>query len=216
MKNLQTLALVSAISVGFFAQANPASANVNITCESNKGRYHFCNVNTRGGVRFIRQISNAECRKGSTWGYDNNGIWVDQGCSAEFSVKGNNNNYNNNYNNNSNRNNRGDNTAAIVGGVLAVGAIAAIIASGSNNKNSSNNNNNYNYNDNDRPSNQTITCGSDKGNYNQCRANINRRDQVVLKRQLSSSGCWEGDTWGYDSNGIWVDRGCRGLFEIQR
>jgi Protein of unknown function (DUF3011) len=204
MKNLHKLALISAISFGFFSQANPVSAQQQrITCQSQNGRYRFCDVNTRGGVRFIRQISNAECRQGSTWGYDRNGIWVDQGCSAEFAVRdrgGNNNN--NNYN--PNQNNGGDNTAAIVGGVLAVGAIAAVLASGSNN-----NNNNNSFND-------TITCGSERGNFTRCSANISRRDRVFLKRQLSNSGCWEGDTWGYDNNGIWVDKGCRGLFEIQR
>ncbi|BAQ60456.1 hypothetical protein GM3708_862 [Geminocystis sp. NIES-3708] len=204
MKNLHKLALISAISFGFFSQGNPVSAQQQrITCQSQNGRYRFCETNTRGGVTFIRQISNAECRQGSTWGYDRNGIWVDQGCSAEFSVRdrgGNNNNINNNSG--------GDNTAAIIGGVLAVGAIAAVLASGSNNKNNNSNNNNS-FND-------TITCGSDRGNFTRCNTNISRRDRVFLKRQLSNSGCWENDTWGYDSNGIWVDAGCRGLFEIQR
>lgn len=199
MKNLHKLALISVISFGFFSQANPASAQQQrITCQSQNGRYRFCDVNTRGGVRFVRQISNAECRQGSTWGYDRNGIWVDQGCGAEFSVRGNNHNNNNNNQNS---------TAGIIDGVLAVGAIAAILGSGSNNNN--NNSNNSSFND-------TITCGSERGNFTRCNANISRRDQVFLKRQLSNSGCWEGNTWGYDNNGIWVDKGCRGLFEIQR
>lgn len=204
MKNLHKLALISVISFGFFSQGNPVSAQQQrITCQSQNGRYRFCEVNTRGGVKFIRQISNAECRQGSTWGYDRNGIWVDQGCSAEFSVRDRGGN-----NNNINSNSGGDNTAAIVGGVLAVGAIAAVLASGSNNNNNNNSNNNS-FND-------TITCGSDRGNFTRCNTNISRRDRVVLKRQLSNSGCWENDTWGYDNNGIWVDAGCRGLFEIRR
>ncbi|WP_308256480.1 DUF3011 domain-containing protein [Geminocystis sp. GBBB08] len=144
IKNLHRLALISAISVGFFSQAHPASAESRITCESYRGRYNFCNVDTRGGVRFVRQISNAQCREGSTWGYERNGIWVDQGCSAEFAVRdrGGNNNNNNNYNTG------GDNTGAIIGG-LVVGAITTALASGSNNSNS----------------NGTITCGSERGNF---------------------------------------------------
>ncbi|BAQ65420.1 DUF3011 domain-containing protein [Geminocystis sp. NIES-3709] len=205
MNNLHKLALISTISFGFFTQANPVSAQrQNITCQSQRGRYQFCDVDTRGGVKFIRQISNAECRKGSTWGYDRNGIWVDQGCGAEFSVRdrgGNNNNYNSNSG--------GSDTAAIIGGVLAVGAIAAAIASGSNNSNNNSNNNNSSFND-------TITCGSDRGNFIRCNTNIRRGDRVVLRRQLSNSGCWQGETWDYDRNGIWVDQGCRGQFEIIR
>jgi hypothetical protein len=37
---------------------------------------------------------------------------------------------------------------------------------------------------------------------------------VRLSRQLSSQGCWQNDTWGYDRNRIWVDRGCRAEFQV--
>ncbi len=47
---------------------------------------------------------------------------------------------------------------------------------------------------------------------NKCRVNLRSR-RVKLKRQLSNSGCWEGNTWGYDRNGIWVDNGCSGVFK---
>ncbi|AFZ52476.1 hypothetical protein Cyan10605_0329 [Cyanobacterium aponinum PCC 10605] len=196
MKHWYKLALISVISCGFFAQATPASAESRLTCESYKGRYKFCDADTRGGVKLIRQLSRTECRQGSTWGYDRNGIWVDRGCSAEFAVRGRGDNYNNN------NNSSGDNTAAIIGGVLAVGAIAAAIASSSDNNNYDGGN--------------TITCNSDRGNYTRCGADIRRGDRVVMRRQLSNSGCWEGSTWGYDRNGIWVDQGCRGVFEIRR
>lgn len=196
MKNLHKLALISAISVGFFSQANPASAESRITCESRQGRYNFCNVDTRGGVRFVRQFSNAQCREGSTWGYDRNGIWVDQGCSAEFAVRDRGGNNNNNYNPNTG----GSDAGSIIGGVLAVGAIAAALASGSGNNSSDG----------------TITCGSERGNFTRCPVNLSRRDRVILRRQLSNAGCWEGSTWGYDRDGIWVDEGCRGNFEIRR
>jgi len=33
-----------------------------------------------------RQLSGKSCESGSTWGFDSRGIWVDKGCSAEFSV----------------------------------------------------------------------------------------------------------------------------------
>lgn len=47
---------------------------------------HYCAANTRGGIRLIRTIDNSECTEGSTWGYDNGGIWVDKGCRAEFEL----------------------------------------------------------------------------------------------------------------------------------
>ena len=35
-------------------------------------------------------------------------------------------------------------------------------------------------------------------------------------RKLSDAPCIQGRTWGYDRNRIWVDRGCRALFEVGR
>jgi len=49
-------------------------------------RRHYCEVDTRGGVRLIKQNSNAACIVDQSWGYDRRGIWVDHGCRAEFEV----------------------------------------------------------------------------------------------------------------------------------
>jgi hypothetical protein len=59
-----------------------------ITCSSNDGRRNYCAADTRGGVIMSRQISGSPCRLNSTWGFDNRGIWVDQGCRAEFQLGG--------------------------------------------------------------------------------------------------------------------------------
>jgi hypothetical protein len=56
------------------------------TCASESGQRVYCEVDTRGGVRLLRQTSDAPCQEGSTWGYDERGIWVDRGCRAEFDV----------------------------------------------------------------------------------------------------------------------------------
>ena len=53
-------------------------------CESNDGRVRECVANTRAGVQLVRQLSRAACIQGRTWGYGRNGIWVSQGCRAEF------------------------------------------------------------------------------------------------------------------------------------
>lgn len=57
-----------------------------VVCASDDFERHSCPANTRRGVLLSRQISGSPCTLGSTWGYDNNGIWVDKGCRAEFRV----------------------------------------------------------------------------------------------------------------------------------
>ena len=59
-----------------------------VRCNSDDERRHYCNIDTRGGVRMVNQISGTPCVQGSTWGYDNNGVWVDRGCRAEFATGG--------------------------------------------------------------------------------------------------------------------------------
>jgi hypothetical protein len=56
-----------------------------IICESD-GRRRFCAADTSFGVRIARQISRNDCIEGRTWGFNNNGIWVDNGCRAEFTL----------------------------------------------------------------------------------------------------------------------------------
>ena len=58
----------------------------------------------------------------------------------------------------------------------------------------------------------TITCSSDNGGRNYCRANT--AGGVRMVNQRSGSPCIQGQTWGYDRNGIWVDRGCRADFAL--
>jgi Protein of unknown function (DUF3011). len=59
---------------------------------------------------------------------------------------------------------------------------------------------------------ETVTCESRDGRYQSCP--VDTRGGVTLSRQLSSQGCWENDTWGYDRNRIWVNNGCRAQFDV--
>jgi hypothetical protein len=69
------------------APAQPAQSTLaRIVCSSEGQGYQFCRAETRYGVRLTRQISRARCIRGSTWGHDQRGIWVDRGCVAEFEV----------------------------------------------------------------------------------------------------------------------------------
>jgi hypothetical protein len=63
-----------------------------IRCESVQSDGYgrkYCAANTRNGVRLIRQIGESACTQGSSWGYDNSGVWVDNGCRAEFEMRAN-------------------------------------------------------------------------------------------------------------------------------
>ena len=125
-----------------------------VRCESDNGRWHLCAMDTRDDIQMVRQLSGAPCIEGRTWGRDPSGVWVDQGCRAEFTSFGD-----------------------------AGGASAG----------------------------QVIRCESGDGRYRQCAADV--RGGARLRRQLSSSPCIEGRTWGVERGGVWVDGGCRGEFE---
>lgn len=58
-----------------------------------------------------------------------------------------------------------------------------------------------------------ITCSSDNGRRNYCRAPTGRGVRMV--KQRSDAPCRQGYSWGYDHNGIWVDHGCRADFAVR-
>jgi hypothetical protein len=58
----------------------------------------------------------------------------------------------------------------------------------------------------------TVLCESRDGSHKYCP--VDTRGGVRLSRQLSTQGCWQNDTWGYDANQIWVSRGCRAEFQV--
>jgi Protein of unknown function (DUF3011) len=61
-----------------------------------------------------------------------------------------------------------------------------------------------------------IRCESRDNRSTTCQIPNSRRSNVRLIRQLSSTPCVEGDTWGRSAGGIWVTRGCRGEFVATR
>lgn len=60
----------------------------------------------------------------------------------------------------------------------------------------------------------TVTCSSENGRRQYCEADV--RNSVRMVRQFSRAACRQNETWGYDSRGIWVDRGCGADFEVGR
>jgi hypothetical protein len=60
-----------------------------------------------------------------------------------------------------------------------------------------------------------LTCESKGYRYEYCIANTQGR--VIMLREISTGNlCRQGRGWGFDGNGIWVDRGCRAEFSYGR
>ncbi|MCC6858198.1 MAG: DUF3011 domain-containing protein [Bryobacterales bacterium] len=201
----------------------PAFGQSTLTCSSDDMRKHYCDADTSGGVTLSRQRSDAACREGYSWGYDNRGVWVDHGCRAEFTIgvpgQG-----VQTVTCSSDDGRRNYCSADTSGGVTLLrqrsgsacvegstwgyesnriwvdrGCRADFQTGGRSSWSSS-------------TSLQTVTCSSNDGRRNYCTADTS--GGVRLLQQRSGSECVEGTTWGYESNRIWVDRGCRADFEI--
>src|SRR5262245_56792129 len=54
-----------------------------VSCESPSGGRTHCPADTSSGVALVKSEGEAPCLLGKTWGYDDTGIWVADGCSAE-------------------------------------------------------------------------------------------------------------------------------------
>jgi hypothetical protein len=57
-----------------------------LTCVSKAGERTQCPADTAVGVLLVRSIGTGECLLGKTWGYDQAGVWVSDGCGGEFLV----------------------------------------------------------------------------------------------------------------------------------
>lgn len=67
--------------------AMAAADEYTVRCDSGSfGRRRYCSADTEGEVRLTREYSRGRCQEWRTWGYDRRGVWVDDGCKAEFRV----------------------------------------------------------------------------------------------------------------------------------
>lgn len=199
MNNKSVFSFLS-LSAALFFGSSTAHADT-IRCESSGGNYRVCAVDTRGGVRLTKQLSSSGCWQNDTWGYDRNRIWVDRGCRAEFWV--------------GDRNSSSSNDKKVAGAVVLGLVAAAIIA---NKKNDNRNDDRYNDGYDDRYDNyggnprRTFRCESNKNRFVYC--NIPTRGHVEVYKQLSSSDCIYGRSWGSDRDRVWVSNGCRAEFAV--
>lgn len=204
---LSVIALGCALSFGGMrAEAR------SIVCESVNGNSRTCPANTGDGVRLSVQYSKASCRRGSSWGTNRRGIWVSNGCRAQFDLG----NHRTSHRGNS------DSTAAAV---LALGIIGAVAIAANHDRRSDRDRDRdrdrhdhqaYRPNDRDRDygPERTLTCESRDRDHRYCDARIGRGGRVEIERQLSKTECRFNRNWGWDRRGIWVADGCRARFGI--
>ena len=231
---LSLLACVAFLAGPSRAYAQPGyGGSQTITCSSDNGNRNYCNADTRGGVQMVRQRSGSPCVQGQTWGWDRNGIWVDRGCRADF-VTGRGGNIGGGsvgqtLTCSSDNGGRNYCNADTRGGVQMVKQLSGspciqgqtwgwdgrgvwvdrgcradfLIGGGGGNWGGGGGGGGGRG--------QTFTCSSDNGSRNWCTI-PGGGGNVVMSRQISGSPCVQGQTWGIDRRGIWVDRGCRAEF----
>lgn len=84
---IATTFAITSLTIGtVLSFTDTAKAQRIITCESQNNRSTTCPMSTRGGVRLVKQLSDASCR--GNWGYKQGYVWVRNGCRAEFVRKG--------------------------------------------------------------------------------------------------------------------------------
>lgn len=56
-------------------------------CESREYRYNFCSTGRIRNAQLVEQRSSAPCVQGRSWGWQRDGIWVDNGCVGVFRIR---------------------------------------------------------------------------------------------------------------------------------
>jgi hypothetical protein len=187
---------VAALALAGFAGTVLARS---VVCESIDRGQHYCPADTRGGVWLSVQYSKASCRQGSSWGYDNRGIWVSNGCRAQFDLG--------DY-----RGSHGSDKDSAAAAALAIGLIGAAAIASKHDRNDDYDYRPYEHHSNYGPSDH-VTCESRDNRYNFCRANL-RHAEVDIERQISRTTCRQGQNWGWNAGGIWVNDGCAAVFSV--
>jgi hypothetical protein len=156
-----------------------------IRCESENNRTVYCNADTRYGVRLLTQHSRSSCIEGRTWGYNPRSVWVTNGCRAQFQVGGR--GYDDRYGYGDDRYGRDDDRYGYGDDRYGYGNTSGYA--------------------------RRVTCESNDERYKFCRISGGIR-QAQVHDQKSRDDCRYNYSWGYRSDGIWVDHGCRAEFVI--
>jgi hypothetical protein len=228
---ITTFVFTTAVAIPSFAHAQPGyGSGQRITCSSDNGKRNWCDIGGRRDAQLVRQISGSACIQGETWGVDGRGLWVDRGCRAEFVIGRappmpqvitcSSNDGRRNWCDIGGRRDirlsrQISGSACIQGSTWGVdnrgvwvdrGCRAEFVFGGGGGGGGG-------YRPPPPPPPQIITCSSNNGKRNWCDTGGSR--DIRFNRQISGSACIEGQTWGIDNRGLWVDRGCRAEFRVR-
>jgi len=230
-----------AVALFFAAAAAPSFAQYALTCASEDGHRHYCAADTRAGVSLTKQHSKSACTQGQTWGFDQQGVWVDRGCRADFLVNApqvaNTGDRHDDHDRFRGHDGDADHDRDHVGDHRDHDGDTDRDRDREHDRDADRDRDRdrdhdrdgdrEHYRDADRDRNdydhgrdrdehreQTmqLTCASEDGGRHYCESDI--QGQAVMLRQRSGSPCREGYSWGNDRRGIWVDHGCRADFSL--
>ena len=205
----------------------PTNPGNSVLCESDNNRRRECRTGFRGRAVLSQNVSQTRCVEGQNWDSDNGMVWVDRGCKARFveaassgsggivrceSDQGRRRECTTGFRGNamisrqlsSTRCIEGQNWGQRRGAVWVSNGCRAEFTAGGGDWNPGPGGGDY-----------SVTCSSANGRRATCAWNP-RYGAPELIQQLSSDACREGQSWGYQGNQIWVDRGCRARFGVRR
>jgi hypothetical protein len=82
----------AAMALGWAAVLNAqqsfvrASVSSVVSCVSKGKERQACPADTRAGIVMLRPTGEAACLLGRNWGYDDQGVWVSEGCGGDFAT----------------------------------------------------------------------------------------------------------------------------------
>ena len=221
--------LVSAFAVSSPAHAQPGyGPQGRITCSSDNGRRNWCDIGRARDAQLVRQISGSACIQGRTWGVDGRGLWVDNGCRAEFVIgRGGPPQQTINCSSDNGRRNWCDigrardaqlvrqisGSPCIQGRTWGVDGRGLWVDNGCRADFAIGGGGGGGFRPPQPPPGQVVTCSSNDGRRNWC--DVGGRRDIRFSRQISGSACIQDRTWGIDRRGIWVDQGCRAEFFVR-
>jgi len=171
-----------------------------VTCESTDGKQKECEMNTRGDVRLVRQLSKSACTEGVSWGLNRHSIWVSNGCRGVFASD--------DRGGDSDGRSRGHDDSPRGGGD---GRRDDDHDRGRGHDDNDGDRRGRNDDSDNLP--REVTCESNDKRQVECP--MNTRGEVRVVRQLSKTACVEGVSWGLSRHSVWVKDGCRAVFGLR-
>jgi len=223
------LVLLLACSADAFGEP-PTASGMRFRCESDRTEQHYCEVDTDEGITLVKQLSKTPCMQGRNWDYDRHGVWVSHRCRAEF-ITGKSVPVEDKVDGTlvrcESRANRVEHCLAETRngvrltrllsdsdcvenldwgydetGIWTARGCRAEFRVGKTDATASP----------IETRSTKLLCESDDRQRKRCEVTVEKG--VDLLRQLSRTRCVKGTNWGWDSAGIWVDKGCRAEFGV--